>query len=92
MLEVSSSKTLLSIDFRNPEGEKQIIETRLLIKEQNQSWKTLSYVWNEEQTDAFVNIIGGETLVSWIDDKGKSQKIKLCNSQSNPVQKLSYVG
>ena len=33
-------------DFRNPEGEKHIVETRLLIKEQNQSWKTLSYVWN----------------------------------------------
>ena len=32
-------------DFRKPEGKKQIVETRLLIKEQNQSWKTLSYVW-----------------------------------------------
>ena len=62
-------------DFRNPEGEKHIVETRLLIKEQNQSWKTLSYVWNEEQTDAFVNIIGGETPVSWIDHKGKSQNL-----------------
>ena len=63
------------LDFRNPEGEKQIIETRLLIKEENQSWKTLSYVWNDEQTDAFVNIIGGETPVSWIDHKGKSQNL-----------------
>ena len=62
-------------DFRNNEGEKQIIETRLLIKEQSQSWKTLSYVWNDEQTDAFINIIGGETPVSWIDQKGKSQKL-----------------
>ena len=62
-------------DFTNPEGEKQIVETRLLIKEQNQSWKTLSYVWNEEQTDAFLNIIGGETQVSWIDHMGKSQKL-----------------
>ena len=62
-------------DFRKPEGEKQIVETRLLIKEQNQSWKTLSYVWNNEQTDAFVNIIGGETPVSWIDHKGKSQSL-----------------
>ena len=63
------------LDFRNPEGVKQIIETRLLIKEQNQSWKTLSYVWNEEQTDAFVNIIGGEVPVSWIDHQGKSQNL-----------------
>ena len=63
------------LDFRNPEGEKQIIETRLLIKEENQSWKTLSYVWNDEQTDAFVNIVGGETPVSWIDHKGKSQNL-----------------
>ena len=62
-------------DFTNPEGEKKIVETRLLIKEQNQSWKTLSYVWNEEQTDAFLNIIGGETQVSWIDHRGKSQNL-----------------
>jgi hypothetical protein len=79
-------------DFTNPEGEKQIIETRLLIKEQNQSWKTLSYVWNEEQTDAFVNIIGGETPGKLDRSQGKKSKPKLCNSQSNPVQKLSYVG
>ena len=86
-------------DFRNPEGEKQIIETRLLIKEQNQSWKTLSYVWNEEQTDAFLNIIGGETLVSWIDDKGKSQKLNYaipnqtqCKSCHMLGKKISPIG
>ena len=31
-------------DFKKPEGDKNIIETRLLIKEENDDWKVLSYV------------------------------------------------
>ena len=62
-------------DFRNPEAGKEIIETRLLIKEKNYNWKTLSYVWNKEQTDAYLNIVGGETQVSWTDHKGKKKSV-----------------
>lgn len=45
------------------EGRSRIIETRLLILE-NDEWKALPYIWNEDQTDAFLEITGGETLVS----------------------------
>ncbi|MAM16508.1 MAG: hypothetical protein CMC10_04350 [Flavobacteriaceae bacterium] len=62
-------------DFRKPEAGRQIIETRLLIKEKNENWKTLSYVWNKEQTEAHLNIIGGETQVSWKDHEGKNQNL-----------------
>ncbi len=44
-------------------GESRIIETRLLIHEES-GWKALPYIWNEEQTDAFLEITGGERLVS----------------------------
>ena len=37
--------------------------------------KTLSYVWNKEQTEAHLNIIGGETQVSWKDHEGKNQNL-----------------
>ena len=35
-------------DFRIPEGENKIIETRLLIREKN-VWTPLNYVWNDKQ-------------------------------------------
>ncbi len=38
-------------------GKGKIIETRLLIREDD-GWKALPYVWNDEQTDAFLEITG----------------------------------
>jgi uncharacterized repeat protein (TIGR03806 family) len=61
-------------DFRNPEQEKKILETRLLIKENNQ-WKPLNYIWNEEQTEASLNYIGKVKLVNWINKEGEKQTV-----------------
>jgi uncharacterized repeat protein (TIGR03806 family) len=41
---------------------RKIIETRLLIKEKDQ-WIALPYIWNEEQTEAFLEITGGTVPV-----------------------------
>lgn len=38
-------------------GEGKIVETRLLIREK-EGWKALPYLWNEEQTDAYLEITG----------------------------------
>ncbi|HNP19453.1 MAG TPA: SO2930 family diheme c-type cytochrome [Fulvivirga sp.] len=38
-------------------GKGKIIETRLLIKTQD-TWKSLPYVWNEEQTEAYLEVPG----------------------------------
>jgi len=35
-----------------------IIETRLLIKEKENSWKTLPYIWNDTQTEAYLYVLG----------------------------------
>ena len=61
-------------DFRKPNQEKRIIETRLLIKENN-NWKPLNYVWNAEQTDAKLNYIGKEEQVHWTDNTGKKRAV-----------------
>lgn len=37
----------------------KIIETRLLIHESN-GWKSLPYIWNQEQTEAFLEVTGGQ--------------------------------
>ncbi len=64
-----------SADFRNPGKNKNIIESRVLIKEQ-EGWKALSYVWNEDQTDAIREIAGDEKQVEFIDQQGITQNIR----------------
>ena len=41
-----------------------IMETRLLIKEKDLTWTALPYVWNEEQTDAYLSILGKKLQVA----------------------------
>lgn len=56
-------------DFRKPEQDCRILETRLLIREKA-DWKALTYVWNDEQTEAFLQIAGKSIPVSWTDKAG----------------------
>ena len=56
-------------DFRDISKGKKIIETRLLIHKQDK-WDALAYVWNDEQTDADLNIIGDTKSLDWIDKNG----------------------
>ncbi|MDW3194464.1 MAG: SO2930 family diheme c-type cytochrome [Cytophagales bacterium] len=62
------------VDFQKPEGDRRILETRLLINE-GEEWKALTYVWNEEQTEAFLEIAGKSIPVSWTDGSGELQRI-----------------
>ena len=50
---------------------KRIIETRLLIKEDD-LWNAATYVWNEEQSDAILELNGLETEVSWVNSNGEN--------------------
>lgn len=52
-------KNFYYTDDQLGEGKGKIIETRLLIKKTT-GWKSLPYVWNEEQTEAFLEIPGRE--------------------------------
>lgn len=63
-----------SNDMRHPEEGRKILETRLLIKEKS-SWKSLTYIWNEEQTEAVLEVAGAEMAVNWTDMAGKKQKV-----------------
>ena len=62
-------------DARAPEKGRRILETRLLIKEEK-GWKALEYLWNAEQSDAFLEVAGAAFPVTWIDEKGKKQSIE----------------
>lgn len=56
-------------DFRKPEGQRKILETRLLIFEKDE-WRALPYIWNEEQTEAYLDVAGKTVPVSWTHTDG----------------------
>ena len=56
-------------DFRKPDENIRILETRLLILE-NGKWKTLPYIWNDEQTDAWLDVAGKNIDISWKQSDG----------------------
>jgi uncharacterized repeat protein (TIGR03806 family) len=62
-------------DFRHPDKNIKLIETRLLIHEQN-GWVALPYIWNEAQTDASLEVAGGVLDVSWKHYNGKKRSVK----------------
>jgi uncharacterized repeat protein (TIGR03806 family) len=61
-------------DKRDETKGKKVIETRLLIKENN-DWKTATYLWNDEQTDANLISAGLNKAVNWIAETGEAKAI-----------------
>lgn len=51
---------------------RQIIETRILIKT-NGEWQTGDYKWNEDQTEAVLDLEGSTLPVTWIDADGNTK-------------------
>ncbi|WP_436516121.1 SO2930 family diheme c-type cytochrome [Ekhidna sp. To15] len=85
-------------DFQNPEAEKRIMETRLLIHEAK-GWKAIVYQWNEEQTDAKRVVLGKKVPVEWKDVSGTLQRINYsipsqpqCKSCHDQDGKMTPIG
>lgn len=51
---------------------KRIIETRLLINRADE-WEAVGYIWNEEQTEAYLEVVGDIKEVSWVNNTGEQQ-------------------
>lgn len=84
-------------DFRKPEENIRILETRLLILEQG-SWKTLPYIWNEEQTEAYLDVAGRTIDIRWIHTDGTTKQVaysvpnmnqcKSCHMRSDKIMPI----
>lgn len=61
-------------DERDPDLGKKIIETRMLIKINGQ-WNSGNYLWNDEQTEAFLDEDVHMVPVDWIDNQGNDRNI-----------------
>ncbi len=69
-------------DFRDESKGRKIMETRLLIRHADK-WNDLTYVWNDEQTDAELSIVGDTKKVSFIDLEGKTNNISYSYPNKN---------
>ena len=56
-------------DLRYPQEDLRLLETRLLIHQQ-QGWIGLPYVWNDEQSAATLRVAGARLHTEWIDAQG----------------------
>ncbi len=57
-------------DFRKPEKGRRILETRLLVHE-NDGWQAYPYIWNDEQTEAQYDPAGETAQVTYVNQAGK---------------------
>lgn len=85
-------------DFQQPEQNMDLVETRLLVKI-NDEWQAFTYVWDEAQQDAKLNLIGDFQPVRWTDESGQRHEIEYvvpnknqCKSCHNSDNKTLPIG
>lgn len=61
-------------DERNISGERNLLETRIL-QNKGLQWEAFNYIWNDEQTEAYLDIIGDIKAVEWIDHGGSERQV-----------------
>tara|TARA_B100000686_G_C16705801_1_gene926191 strand:- start:359 stop:1396 length:1038 start_codon:yes stop_codon:yes gene_type:complete len=79
-------------DFNDLNQGISLKETRIMINKEN-GWIGLPYIWNDNETDAFLDVAGGIKEANWIDIDGNKQSInyiipnmnqcKGCHNNSN---------
>lgn len=86
------------IDAREPTKGRRLMETRLLLHEAS-GWKALEYIWNDEQTEAYLEVAGDTKPVSWVDEKGQTRSLSYsmpnlnqCKGCHNTNEKLTPIG
>ena len=86
------------IDERNLEEGFKLLETRLLVKN-DFGWISLSYIWNDEQTNAYLKYTGHTFNVSWISEKGEEKFVRYrapnvnqCKSCHEINEKIQPIG
>ena len=82
-------KTFAYLNMNGP-LEQQLLETRLLINT-NAGWKAISYVWNEEQTDAKRAIAGATIPTSFLNSQGELVAVRYRAPNQNQCKECHQV-
>lgn len=85
-------------DFRDAAKGRRLMETRLLVRGES-GWKALEYVWNDEQTDALLEVAGDRKNVVYVDTEGRKHEqeyvipnLNQCKSCHNRNEVLIPIG
>ncbi|MEM7289662.1 MAG: SO2930 family diheme c-type cytochrome, partial [Pseudomonadota bacterium] len=78
-------------DETDPAKGHNRIETRLLIN-RGDEWEAVGYIWNEDRTDAFREVIGDIQEVSWVDKQGVAQTINYIIPNKNQCKSCHLLG
>jgi uncharacterized repeat protein (TIGR03806 family) len=70
---------------------KNIVETRLLIN-RGEEWEAVGYIWNEEQTEAQLEVIGDIKEISWVNEHGAAQNINYIIPNRNQCKTCHLTG
>jgi uncharacterized repeat protein (TIGR03806 family) len=69
-------------DFRQPDEDVYVVETRVLFKRENE-WETLPYIWNEDATEATLALGGKSEAITFIDAEGVEKTASYLVPQKN---------
>jgi uncharacterized repeat protein (TIGR03806 family) len=82
------------LDQTDNSSDREIIETRLLMRKE-MGWTAETYVWNEDQTEAFLQQAGDQKEVTWTNQEGITRNVKFliptkndcktCHSHNNEL-------
>lgn len=61
-------------DLRDEGSPERLVETRLLVHDDD-GWRGLVYVWDDDQADARLQVAGGIVPVEWIDAAGDARSL-----------------
>jgi uncharacterized repeat protein (TIGR03806 family) len=70
---------------------RNIMETRLLIN-RGDEWEAVGYIWNKEQTEANLEVIGDIQEVSWVNELGAPQNINYIIPNRNQCKTCHLTG
>ena len=86
------STLIKTFAYLNTQGEMdaQLLETRLLINT-SQGWKAISYVWNQDQTDAKRSVAGATIRTTFINSVGAKVDVRYRAPNQNQCKECHQV-
>ena len=68
----------------------QLLETRLLIHSEG-GWKAVSYIWNKDQSEAYLSLVGGTIQTSFSDEDGNIRSVRYRAPNKNQCKECHQI-
>ena len=86
------SVLIKTFSYQNTTSEltPQLLETRLLIHSEG-GWKAVSYIWNEDQSEAYLSLVGGTIQTSFSDADGNIRSVRYRAPNKNQCKECHQI-